>query len=104
VAALTWVDLELLTQRRDARPDARLAKDSDGVGGGATQTPHGVEDALRQRLTVPLLTDAQRDAEHRPITVVGRLAALHQPRHQPTRPSPNNHPRHILKAGLAAIP
>ena len=64
------------------------------MGGGASETAHGEQDGRRQRLAVALLTDAQRHAEHHTIAVVGRLAALHQTRYQPSthrRPTNNEH-------------
>lgn len=80
---LTWVGLQLFTKRRYARPHAGLAEDADSISSSASETPHGVQDALRQRLPVTLLTDDQRHTEHCSVWVVWRSTALHQTRNKP---------------------
>ena len=79
----TWVLLHLIAQLLNARSNAGLAEDSDGVFGCAAQAPHGVEDALGERLTGALEDDQERDAKDVLVLVVRRLQTLDELWHRP---------------------
>jgi len=79
----TWVLLHLVAQFLYARSDAGLAEYSDGIFGRASQAPHGVEDALRERLTRSLEDDQERNAKYVLVLVVWRLQSLDELWHRP---------------------